>query len=1034
MATVDYEEKQQEKLLSDGLAYANRFINRQYLANIDVHQVEKIPDDYRFMRLFRISKLVFDSEENTNDKLISVYGALNSIRSTVIIVIRAFKTHVEIYLGTRCANASTAGSILKDSMSGNFGGSDIENLNMSEIQNVMKCESEMGEPEKSVSSVTLVPSLRDEEKDRYVQGLEKVIDTMQGREYTAFFIAEPLDSYAIEEKKRGLEHLYSTISPYSETSLSYGTNESRAVAEGTFNSFSSSINESVTNSTSESEFSSNSYGTSSSFGFNSSSSSSGSSSGSSSSFGSSSTVSYGSSQSWSNAVSKGRAATDSEGTNRTETSTVGSSRTLTIRHQNKAVIELMDHIDRQLVRIRECESFGLWSTAAYFVSSDVQTTVIGASTLSATLAGDNTQIDRSYINTWDSSNGNLQAKEIIDSITHGKHPLILLPRENQFDEQHVKPTVLVSGKELPIFLSLPHHSVPGLVVDYMASFGRDVFNPDGNPYNAKIGLGRVLHKGVIQQVPVGLDLEEFRSHCFITGSTGSGKSNTTYHLISSFIERKVPFLVIEPAKGEYKYAFAKLKGLNVFWTNPYVFQLLHLNPFSFPEEIHILEHLDRLIEIFNACWPLYSAMPAILKSSIERAYSSCGWDLLHSIHIDVGTHKYPTFEDLLRELPRVIGESSYSSETKGDYIGALVTRVSSLTNGIMGSVLCSEEEIPDTVLFDENTIVDLSRVGSSETKSMLMGVLVMKLNEHRIAKSIGMNLKLRHITILEEAHNLLRRTSTAQSAESANVAGKSVEMISNSIAEMRTYGEGFIIVDQSPTAVDISAIKNTNTKIVMRLPERADFETIGNAFALDEDQIREISRLRRGAAIVSQMGWLEPVMVAVDRATDVYETPSRRILAEPLDDGSIESIVALVMNQFNNAFFNERPLKKILDEGKLTSNRKEVVLQQYRIISRKAKSDDYLNSTDIARFIIETVGCKDLASIFPININPKDSLDLNKRKYFVWQKRVIDHIDHYARIKDGEMKKEIAKDLVIYMARVNKNPMYERVVQILGGK
>ena len=109
-------------------------------------------------------------------------------------------------------------------------------------------------------------------------------------------------------------------------------------------------------------------------------------------------------------------------------------------------------------------------------------------------------------------------------------------------------------------------------------------------------------------------------------------------------------------------------------------------------------------------------------------------------------------------------------------------------------------------------------------------------------------------------------------------------------------------------------------------------------------------------------------------------------------------------------------------------------MQQYRIISRKAKSDDYLNSTDIARFIIETVGCKDLASIFPININPKDSLDLNKRKYFVWQKRVIDHIDHYARIKDGEMKKEIAKDLVIYMARVNKNPMYERVVQILGGK
>ena len=63
--------------------------------------------------------------------------------------------------------------------------------------------------------------------------------------------------------------------------------------------------------------------------------------------------------------------------------------------------------------------------------------------------------------------------------------------------------------------------------------------------------------------------------------------------------------------------------------------------------------------------------------------------------------------------------------------------------------------------------------------------------------------------------NLLRR----QEAGGSDLVKKSVESISNAIAEMRTYGEGFLIVDQSPGAVDISAIKNTNTKIVMRLPE-----------------------------------------------------------------------------------------------------------------------------------------------------------------------------------------------------------------------
>ena len=67
-------------------------------------------------------------------------------------------------------------------------------------------------------------------------------------------------------------------------------------------------------------------------------------------------------------------------------------------------------------------------------------------------------------------------------------------------------------------------------------------------------------------------------------------------------------------------------------------------------------------------------------------------------------------------------------------------------------------------------------------------------------------------TVLEEAHNILRRTSFEQSSEGSNLTGKSVEMISNAIAEMRTYGEGFIIVDQAPGLLDMSAIRNTNTK------------------------------------------------------------------------------------------------------------------------------------------------------------------------------------------------------------------------------
>ena len=170
-------------------------------------------------------------------------------------------------------------------------------------------------------------------------------------------------------------------------------------------------------------------------------------------------------------------------------------------------------------------------------------------------------------------------------------------------------------------------------------------------------------------------------------------------------------------------------------------------------------------------------------------------------------------------------------------------------------------------LFEENAIVDLSRVGSTETKALLMGLLILRLQEYRISESSAGH-GLRHITVLEEAHHLLRRTSGEQSQESSNLQGKAVEMISNAIAEMRAYGEGFVIADQSPGLMDMSVIRNTNTKIILRLPDEGDRLLVGKAAGLSEAQIMELARLECGVAAISQSGWLEPVLCKIDKFTD----------------------------------------------------------------------------------------------------------------------------------------------------------------------
>lgn len=172
----------------------------------------------------------------------------------------------------------------------------------------------------------------------------------------------------------------------------------------------------------------------------------------------------------------------------------------------------------------------------------------------------------------------------------------------------------------------------------------------------------------------------------------------------------------------------------------------------------------------------------------------------------------------------------------------------------------ASEEVDNSILFDSNVVVDLSRVGSQETKALLMGILVMRLSEHRMTQATESNQKLHHITVLEEAHNILKSSTSKVSEDGGDISGKSVEMISNAIAEMRTYGEGFIIADQSPNAVDISAIRNTNTKIIMRLLEESDRRLAGKSAALKDNQLDEIARLPKGVAVVYQNDWVEPIL------------------------------------------------------------------------------------------------------------------------------------------------------------------------------
>ena len=815
---------------------------------------------------------------------------------------------------------------------GNFPGVDIEGINSKNrdygvgiptcLLNINNSTSEG-----TVKSVAIVSNVASEKSEDFIsQSMEKLLDGIvpenESQEYTIVLLAKPIRNQL--DSKNRLYELYTSLAPYASWQTTYTYTESDGA--------SSSANFGVNLGVSAGKYSvvSTSTGTLSSIAK---------SKGHSDGGGASLIANYN--------HSYNRNTTNTEGTSTSSgmstgynvsanfgvsfsrsssvTANVGKNESLTQTYSNYGVQHTLEIIESQLKRIEESSALGMWKFASYIISDSPVIANNVAHMYLALTQGEESYITKSAVNFWDGDIETIEAKTILSSIQKLQHPVFGLRTTLEDDwlmyPTLVTPTTPLSGKELAKALNFPRKSVSGLPVLEVVSFGREPHSLLDDTFDLDFGCGYHMRKKIPEQ-RIALSIDELTKHTFITGSTGAGKSNTIYRLLERLGDEHVGFLVIEPAKGEYKDVIGKKKNVVTYGTNPNIVgaKLLRINPFRFPKHTHILEHLDRLVEIFNVCWPMYAAMPAILKDAVERSYISAGWDLEKSVN-RYDDNLFPDFSDVVKQIKIVLDESDYSDDNKGDYTGSLVTRLRSLTNGINGLVFTADDVL-DEELFDQNVIVDLSRVGSTETKSLIMGVLVLKLQEHRMEqRAVGANVNdaLKHITVLEEAHNLLKRTSIEQSGEGSNMLGKSVEMLANSIAEMRTYGEGFVIVDQSPGLLDMSVIRNTNTKIILRLPDFSDRELVGKAAGLTDNQIVELAKLEKGVAAISQSDWLEPVLCKIDKY-----------------DGSEEHFEEFPLKKSSKGSVNSNIIEKSLLDCIM---HKEIYRKGDRVDIQKLKSD-----------------------------------------------------------------------------------------------
>jgi DNA helicase HerA-like ATPase len=419
----------------------------------------------------------------------------------------------------------------------------------------------------------------------------------------------------------------------------------------------------------------------------------------------------------------------------------------------------------------------------------------------------------------------------------------------------------------------PAVEVPGVRLTLRSPF--DVTPETADAPGAALLLGSVLDRNGAPVDDFRLPHASVQRHTFVCGATGAGKSQTIRHLLEQASAAGVPWLVIEPAKAEYRSMADRLGAGEVIAVRPGdpLAAPVGLNPLEPAPGFPLQTHADLVRALFLAAFAAEEPFPQVLAAALTRCYEELGWDLAIGSPADADSKpRYPRLSDLQRTAEQVVNEIGYGREVADNVRGFVRVRLDSLRLGTTGRFFEGGHPIDIAELMRRNVVFEIEDVGDDRDKAFLMGTVLIRLVEHlrtagraRGSPTHGRGLvKLRHLSVFEEAHRLLRR---AVPTGPVNAAGHAVEMFAAMLAEIRAYGEGLVIAEQIPSKLVADVIKNTAVKIVHRLPALDDREAVGATINLSDEQSRYVVTLSPGTAAVFSDGMDNPVLVRMPDGT-----------------------------------------------------------------------------------------------------------------------------------------------------------------------
>lgn len=400
--------------------------------------------------------------------------------------------------------------------------------------------------------------------------------------------------------------------------------------------------------------------------------------------------------------------------------------------------------------------------------------------------------------------------------------------------------------------------------------------------NDEIMLGR-FHQGGLAKIP----LSDLTKHALITGFTGSGKTRTLVHLLDQVHRKGVPVLIIESAKREYRGLLGlaqwregvelpsgrKQLAAWVFTVGNELCAPIRLNPFELLPGVRLEVHLQNLQTCFEGALPPIGPLVSLIYEALFNIYERSGWRM-GDCGPEVGERMpfaMPAMLDFYNEMDRLVDERGYQGEVLSNVRAAVLGRIKPLTMGSRGLIFQAlstpvgepRRRCLTAELFTRSCLIELNDLNIDD-KALLTLFLLSFLREWRELHP-GKIHELSHLTVVEEAHNILENVRSEGGGQDAgaDTRYRTVQAFSNMLSEVRALGEGLVIADQSPEKLAPDAMRNTNLQIAHQLRDSRDREAIARAMIMDDEQRDFLGKLAPGHAALFMTGLEKATFIRV---------------------------------------------------------------------------------------------------------------------------------------------------------------------------